>query len=170
MSILAIRKTLLNVIPFRSTILKATTRSFEIFNLGIWRPAGRIHRCTARENSMQQIFGVRFFFQVMPGRYLFCPKKRSNSSRKDVSVSISGRWEFDFVCSHSRSSVVVSHPSPKHYPSGKAESLDSYAVLLGRGLEQSRCEYPDENCFKLTASPLTFYCFTEYKVPKFPSN
>lgn len=79
MSILAIRKPLLNVIPFRFTILKATTGSFEIFNLGIWRPAGRIHRCAARENESAlraaKIGGI--FFQVMPGRrFYFSPKKK----------------------------------------------------------------------------------------------
>lgn len=175
MSILAIRKALLDVVPFRFTILKATTRSSEIFNLGIWRPAGRNHHSAAREYWMQQQYREGGFLSSHARKDLFFPKKGNNNNNNQARPETLCRCLFledgirhFFV--HIPGPVLL---FPIHRPGvtrGKAESLDSYAVLWGRGLEQIRREYPDGNCFKLIASPSLFIVLQNTKVQRFPSN
>lgn len=154
MSILAICKALLDVVPFRFTILKSTTRSFEIFNLGIRRPAGRIHHSAARENCMQQKYWRGGFHQARPETLCRC-------------LFLEDGIRHFFV--HILGPVLLFFPI--HRPGvtrGKAESLDSYAVLWGRGLEQIRREYPDGNCFKLTASPSLLLFLQNTRSKDFP--
>ena len=123
-----------------------------------------MQRAKTNQLCVQQKLGGYSFKSCPEEGFIFPPKKSFNIYFWKIGFDFClFRFPVQCCCFPSRS---------RRYPSresDKAESLDSYTVLLGQGLEQSRCEYPDGNCFKLTASPSLFIAL-EYKVQKFRSN